>query len=58
MNDEQMEFDFGPQPCTCDENTRYDDLCPACLTECLEWMATLNEEEEFGLQMDYYEEHA
>lgn len=43
MNDEQMEFDFGPQACNCSENTSYDDLCPVCLADCLEWMAD-NEE--------------
>ena len=37
MDGEQLEFDFVEQ-CKCDETTAYDDLCHACLSDCLEYM--------------------
>ncbi len=47
MNDdnEQLEFDFTPTPCTCNETTKYEDLCPVCLSDCLEYMDSHGEED-------------
>lgn len=38
MDDEQLEFDFNPEVCKCNEQTNFDDLCANCLNDCLEWM--------------------
>lgn len=47
MNDnEQLEFDFG-QVCKCNENTSYDNLCPVCLEECLEFMEAQTDYNDF-----------
>lgn len=36
---DQLEFDFCQVACRCTENTKYEDLCPVCLDECLEYMS-------------------
>lgn len=42
MNDEQLELDFTPGVCVCSEATKYEDLCPTCLNDCLEYMTDSN----------------
>lgn len=36
--EDQLEFDFTPEACKCHEGTKYEELCPTCLNECLEYM--------------------
>lgn len=42
--DTQMEFDFSMAVCRCNENTSYEDLCPVCLADCLEYLASTDED--------------
>lgn len=36
-----------PQVCKCSDNTKYEDLCPNCLSEVLDYMSENESDDEF-----------